>query len=151
MFYDFWRVFSFIFFGIFLYVFILPFFSTVNQHYLVSCIIHFIFILKSDIDKLPPPPNHCTTSTTYECLKCGPGSLMNVHPFFLKKSNHAMESTTHQSAGLGNRVQLQLSGSKFTADHALATGQSWPLLLCHSEKMFLTVKVICSDFCLGKM
>ena len=115
MFYDFWRVFSFIFFGIFLYVFILPFFSTVNQHYLVSCIIHFIFILKSDIDKLPPPPNHCTTSTTYECLKCGPGSLMNVHPFFLKKSNHAMESTTHQSAGLGNRVQLQLSGSKFTA------------------------------------
>ena len=56
-------------------------------------------------------------------------------------------STTHQSAGLRNRVQLQLSRSKFTADHALATGQSWPLLLCHSEKMFLTVKVICSDLC----
>ena len=54
--------------------------------------------------------------------------------------------TTHQSAGLGNRVQLQLSGSKFTADHALATGQPWPLLLFHSEKMFSTVKVICSDF-----
>ena len=32
--------------------------------------------------------------------------------------------TTHQSAGLGNRVQLQLSGSKFIADHALASRHS---------------------------
>ena len=56
----------------------------------------------------------------------------------------------HQSAGLGNRVQLQLSGSKFTADHALATGQPWPLLLYHSEKMFLAVKGICSDICVTR-
>ena len=47
---------------------------------------------------------------------------------------------------LGYRVQLQLSGSKSTADHTLATGQPWPLLLCHSEKLFSKVKVICSDF-----
>ena len=83
-------------------------------------------------------------------------SLLNVHvlghlnTFDSEIPQYLYLHTTHQSAGLGNRVQLQLSGSKFTADHALATGQPWPLLLFHSEKMFSTVKVICSDFGWGK-
>ena len=63
------------------------------------------------------------------------------------ESDNLALSTTHQSAGLGNRVPLQLSGSMFTADLALATWQPWSILLCQSEKMFSTVKVICSVFC----
>ena len=79
-------------------------------------------------------------------MKMGKASLW----LLARKTVNSFLSTTHQSAGLGNRVQLQLSGSKFTADHALATGQPWSLLLCHSENMFLTVKGICSNFGQGK-